>query len=242
MFIHTRSICLHQDPWILVLTSGLLFSQLDLWVSEVLCCSMWSRNCSWWIVFNPNPKDCLTQLLFDIFGFRKDRSYIVIIVPFILFLTLKNTENFIFMIDIIHAVCVCAKWNTFELLWMWSHEQPMDVFIFICGIEIHVYFLYNYYLHLIKMFIVWLPSAYSLNHYIYNQTVLPVNVLLSFQEIFLPNTCFVCNVVYLNLHEIWCKLCTFKLKYFNCSSPQLVWGVLTLKYHLQKNILNPLLF
>lgn len=123
-----------------------------------------------------------------------------------------------------------------------SYEQPMDVFIFICSIGIHVYFLYNYYLHLFKMFIVWLPSAYSLNHYIYNQTVLPVNVLLSFQEIFLPNTCFVCNVVYLYLHEIWCKLCTYKLKYFNCSSPQLVWGVLTLKYHLQKNILNPLLF
>lgn len=124
-----------------------------------------------------------------------------------------------------------------------SYEQPMDVFIFICSIGIHVYFLYNYYLHLFKMFIVWLPSAYSLNHYIYNQTVLPVNVLLSCQEIFLPNTCFVCNVVYLNLHEIWCKLCTFKLKYFNCSSPQLVWGVLILlKYHLQKNILNPLLF
>lgn len=77
---------------------------------------------------------------------------------------------------------------------------------------------------------------------IYNQTVLPFNVLLSFQEIFLPNTCFVCNGVYLNWHEIWCKLCTYKLKYFNCSSPQLVWGVLTLKYHLQKNILNPLLF
>lgn len=131
MFIHTRSVCLHQDPWILVLTSD-CFSHS--WICGFLRFSaapcglgiVHDELCSTQILNN-----YLTQLLFDIFGFRKDRSYIVIIVPFILYFTLKkNTENFIFMINIIHAVCVCAKWNTFELLWMWSHMNNQWMYLF----------------------------------------------------------------------------------------------------------------
>lgn len=115
------------------------------------------------IVFNPNLKNYLTQLLLDIFGFRLDHCCIVD--SAIHFSTLfYNKSSFSWLT--LFMMYMCEKWNTCD--WtsvnMISCVKPMDIFYFLCGIEIYFCIFTCMLCHVLyQMFIVWLPSASSLH-------------------------------------------------------------------------------
>lgn len=162
---------IHQDPYVYIKIHGFLYLRVDCFSHSWICgfLSFSAAPCGLGIVhdelivFNPNLKNYLTQLLLDIFGFRLDHCCIVD--SAIHFSTLfYNKSSFLWLT--LFMMYVCEKWNTCD--WtsvnMISCVKPMDIFYFLCGIEIYFCIFTCMLCHVLyQMFIVWLPSASSLH-------------------------------------------------------------------------------
>lgn len=164
---------IHQDPYVYIKIHGFFYMYLHLdyfshsWICGFLRFS--AAPCSLGIVhdelivFNPNLKNYLTQLLFDIFGFRLDHCCIVD--SAIHFSTLfYNKSSFLWLT--LFMMYVCEKWNTCD--WtsvnMNSWVKPMDIFIFYVALRYIFVDITCVLCHVLyQMFIVWLPSASSIH-------------------------------------------------------------------------------
>lgn len=129
---------IHQDPYVYIKIHGFLYLHVDCFSHSWICgfLSFSAAPCGLGIVhdelivFNPNLKNYLTQLLLDIFGFRLDHCCIVD--SAIHFSTLFFKTITVQFYDWHYSWCTCVRNEILvtEHLWIWSHVKNQWIFLF----------------------------------------------------------------------------------------------------------------